>query len=360
MRRNSQARAGSSPRRRRDNRFAAALATRISAPEPAINAFLAGCCAGRLGNGRSDLLILIPARMASTRLPGKPLADIGGVPMIVQVLQRAQEAGARAGGGRDGFARDRRGRGKGGRPSGDDARRSCVRLGPHFRGARQRSIRRAARASWSIVQGDLPTLVAAGIRARRCSRSPIRRSISPRWRLRSPKSRRTHQSECREGGRLAGLARAACARSISPAPPRRPARGRSITTSGSMPIGARRSSASSSCRPPRSNGARGSSSCGRWKPACASTSRIVSSVPLGVDTPEDLEKARALLAVDSLKQTRVTNSHEQSIENRVSGRAGSQFRHSPAAKPIRAASRCPARPSRTRSPRCVRQRPISA
>lgn len=37
-------------------------------------------------------IILIPARMASTRLPGKPLADIGGVPMIVRVWQRAQEA----------------------------------------------------------------------------------------------------------------------------------------------------------------------------------------------------------------------------------------------------------------------------
>jgi len=37
-------------------------------------------------------IILIPARMASTRLPGKPLADILGLPMIVQVLRRAQEA----------------------------------------------------------------------------------------------------------------------------------------------------------------------------------------------------------------------------------------------------------------------------
>ena len=37
-------------------------------------------------------LVLIPARMASTRLPGKPLADIGGVPMIVQVLRRAEAA----------------------------------------------------------------------------------------------------------------------------------------------------------------------------------------------------------------------------------------------------------------------------
>jgi 3-deoxy-manno-octulosonate cytidylyltransferase (CMP-KDO synthetase) len=40
----------------------------------------------------SDVLILIPARMASARLPGKPLADIGGESMIVRVMRRAQEA----------------------------------------------------------------------------------------------------------------------------------------------------------------------------------------------------------------------------------------------------------------------------
>jgi 3-deoxy-manno-octulosonate cytidylyltransferase (CMP-KDO synthetase) len=39
-----------------------------------------------------DVLILIPARMASTRLPGKPLADIAGQPMIVQVMRRAEAA----------------------------------------------------------------------------------------------------------------------------------------------------------------------------------------------------------------------------------------------------------------------------
>jgi 3-deoxy-manno-octulosonate cytidylyltransferase (CMP-KDO synthetase) len=38
-------------------------------------------------------LVLIPARMASTRLPGKPLADIAGEPMIVHVMRRAQAAG---------------------------------------------------------------------------------------------------------------------------------------------------------------------------------------------------------------------------------------------------------------------------
>ena len=37
-------------------------------------------------------IVLIPARMAATRLPGKPLADINGVPMIVRVLRQAQAA----------------------------------------------------------------------------------------------------------------------------------------------------------------------------------------------------------------------------------------------------------------------------
>ncbi len=38
-------------------------------------------------------LVLIPARMAASRLPGKPLLDIAGLPMIVHVLRRAEAAG---------------------------------------------------------------------------------------------------------------------------------------------------------------------------------------------------------------------------------------------------------------------------
>lgn len=41
---------------------------------------------------RSDTLLLIPSRMASTRLAGKPLKDIAGLPMIVQVVRRAEDA----------------------------------------------------------------------------------------------------------------------------------------------------------------------------------------------------------------------------------------------------------------------------
>ncbi|MBM3565889.1 MAG: 3-deoxy-manno-octulosonate cytidylyltransferase, partial [Alphaproteobacteria bacterium] len=38
-------------------------------------------------------VVVIPARLAATRLPNKPLADIGGEPMIVHVWRRATEAG---------------------------------------------------------------------------------------------------------------------------------------------------------------------------------------------------------------------------------------------------------------------------
>ncbi len=46
----------------------------------------------KVGDKADDVLVLIPARLHSTRLPGKPLADIAGKPMIVQVLRRAEEA----------------------------------------------------------------------------------------------------------------------------------------------------------------------------------------------------------------------------------------------------------------------------
>jgi 3-deoxy-manno-octulosonate cytidylyltransferase (CMP-KDO synthetase) len=40
----------------------------------------------------ANVVVLIPARMAATRLPGKPLAEIAGEPMIVHVLRRAEAA----------------------------------------------------------------------------------------------------------------------------------------------------------------------------------------------------------------------------------------------------------------------------
>lgn len=41
-----------------------------------------------------DFFAVVPARYASTRLPGKPLADIAGQPMVVRVMERARASGA--------------------------------------------------------------------------------------------------------------------------------------------------------------------------------------------------------------------------------------------------------------------------
>ena len=41
-----------------------------------------------------SFIVIIPARLASTRLPNKPLADIGGKPMVVRVAEQAMKSGA--------------------------------------------------------------------------------------------------------------------------------------------------------------------------------------------------------------------------------------------------------------------------
>src|SRR5580704_11591952 len=83
------------PRARLRYRFARALATRINGPAFTPSHQIPACY-----QPGSDFilmldtrtLVLIPARMASLRLPGKPLLDIAGLPMIVHVLRRAEAA----------------------------------------------------------------------------------------------------------------------------------------------------------------------------------------------------------------------------------------------------------------------------
>ncbi|MFN5802493.1 MAG: cytidylyltransferase domain-containing protein, partial [Burkholderiales bacterium] len=41
-------------------------------------------------SGTNSFIVIIPARLASTRLPNKPLADIHGKPMVVRVAERAR------------------------------------------------------------------------------------------------------------------------------------------------------------------------------------------------------------------------------------------------------------------------------
>ena len=109
-------------------------------------------------------IVLIPARLAATRLPAKPLADIHGLPMIVHVLRRAQEAdigpvavatdtpaiaeAVRAAGGQAVMTDPDH-------PSGSDRIHEALgRLDPE---ARHRLVLN--------VQGDLPTIDPAAIRA---------------------------------------------------------------------------------------------------------------------------------------------------------------------------------------------------
>ncbi|NRP17329.1 3-deoxy-manno-octulosonate cytidylyltransferase [Ensifer adhaerens] len=70
------------------------VATEIMDPELRLFDTFGGVLEGHIMKRENSgkAIVLIPARMASTRLPGKPLADICGLPMIVQVAKRAAEA----------------------------------------------------------------------------------------------------------------------------------------------------------------------------------------------------------------------------------------------------------------------------
>ena len=62
--------------------------------DPSRGRHVAARGAGAADAEASDFVALIPARLASTRLPDKPLADLGGKPMVVRVAERAAAAGA--------------------------------------------------------------------------------------------------------------------------------------------------------------------------------------------------------------------------------------------------------------------------
>ncbi|CAM3771706.1 3-deoxy-manno-octulosonate cytidylyltransferase [Polynucleobacter arcticus] len=49
-----------------------------------------------MSNMSPEFLVVIPARLGSTRLPRKPLADIGGKPMVIRVAERAQQSNAQS------------------------------------------------------------------------------------------------------------------------------------------------------------------------------------------------------------------------------------------------------------------------
>jgi 3-deoxy-manno-octulosonate cytidylyltransferase (CMP-KDO synthetase) len=110
------------------------------------------------------VLVLIPARMAATRLPGKPLLDIGGLPMIVHVLRRAEAAGI----GRVAVATDTPEIAATVRSHGGEA---VMTRADHPSGSDRifealQNLDPDGRAEFVVnVQGDLPTIPPADIRA---------------------------------------------------------------------------------------------------------------------------------------------------------------------------------------------------
>jgi 3-deoxy-manno-octulosonate cytidylyltransferase (CMP-KDO synthetase) len=90
-----------------------------------------------------SFIVIIPARLASTRLPNKPLADLGGKPMVVRVAERAARIGRGAHRRRHRPCRHPRRLRRARHRSVHDARRPSVRHRPHRRsGARPRAGRR--------------------------------------------------------------------------------------------------------------------------------------------------------------------------------------------------------------------------
>ena len=236
-------------------------------------------------------IVVIPSRMASTRLPGKPLADIHGKPMIVHVLDRALEAdigpvavacaepeiaeAVRAAGGRAVMTDPSL-------PSGSDRVHAALAvLDPN--GVHDVVVN---------LQGDLPTIPPMQLRA---VVTPLADPAFDIATLVAP-------IETEAEGNLPSVVKAACAfdhgRAVSAAlyfsraadPVGRraalaPYRHLRLSPRGA---GALRRAAAKA----RWNGARNWSNCARWRRACGSPARAWTTRPFGVDTPADLERAR--------------------------------------------------------------------
>jgi 3-deoxy-manno-octulosonate cytidylyltransferase (CMP-KDO synthetase) len=208
-------------------------------------------------------LLVIPARLKATRLPGKPLAEIAGEPMIVHVWRRAVEAdcgpvvvvtdalevceAVKAAGGEAMMTREDH-------ISGSDRIFEAVeKLDP------------AGRLDIIVnLQGDLPTLEPGLVRACLSALSDpcadigtIAAKIIRGEERTDPNVVKVVGSPLNSGSGLRAL--------YSRAPPRLGAKARSTIISVFTLTGARRSRASFRCRRHRSRNGRSSSSFGRWR-----------------------------------------------------------------------------------------------
>ena len=237
-------------------------------------------------------IVLIPARLASPRLPGKPLADIHGAPMIVHVLRRAEAAGA----GEVVVATDSEAVAAAVEKAGG---RAVMTRSDHASGSDR--IFEALEAldpkrRWGIVvnvQGDLPTVDPADIRAAIELMSDPAVDIATLAAVITDPAELTNPNVVKAYGEpvAPGRLRAtAFTRADAPGP------GPHFHHIGLYAY--RRAALERFVKlPPSANEQRERLEQLRALDAGMRIDiAIVESVPLGVDTPEDLEKARAMLA----------------------------------------------------------------
>ena len=244
----------------------------------------------------SRTIVLIPARLGSTRLPDKPLAPIAGAPMIVHVWRRAHEAGVgpvvvacaepaiadavRAAGGEAVLTDPAL-------PSGTDRifaalqqRRSGAALRargqPAGRSADARPGRRARTcwSRWTELGTDMATLANA--------------TEDEHERQRPQRGQGGGQPSTRAAPRWAG-------RSTSPARPHPAAPARSGTISASTPSRATALERFAALPPSPLEQRERLEQLRALENGMSIGVRLVDAVPFGVDTPADLEKARRIL-----------------------------------------------------------------
>ena len=240
-------------------------------------------------------IVVIPARMASTRLPGKPLADIHGKPMIVHVLDRGREAeigpvavacgdpeiaeAVRAAGGTAVMTDPTLPRGS------DRVHAALAELDPHGR--------------HDVVvnlQGDLPTIPPVYLRT---VLTPLADPAFDIATLVAPieSDEEAATAVGREGGlRVRPRPRGRRRRCISPACRSRRATGRAGTISASTPSAAPRWRISSRCREAPLERRESLEQLRALEAGMRIACARVEHAPFGVDTPDDLERARRLLA----------------------------------------------------------------
>ena len=263
-------------------------------------------------------IVLIPARMNASRLPGKPLADIHGAPMIVHVWRRAMEAdvgpvwvaaddprvmeAVAAAGGKAIMTRTDH-------ASGSD--RIFEALGGVD-----------ADGVYDVViniQGDLPTIEPSLVRA--CLAPLAERAVDIST-LATPITRGQEKDDPNVVKVIATELDETRLRAALFHPRARPVgRGAPVASHRSLRLSPRSACADlSACRLRLSSGARNSNNCGRWRPACGSTWRSSTRAPLGVDAPDDLERARVMLAP---RETTMKTTHSIAYQ----GEPGRQLAH---------------------------------